>query len=47
VLQELKDEGTDARSLEGLSPRDVFAMVGLDEAIAIDQRSGSSALSSA
>ena len=45
VLAELKETGTDVGSLQGLSPRDVFAMVGLDEAIEIDRRSGSSALS--
>jgi len=41
ALEELQADGTDERTLEGRSPRDLFAMVGLDEALAIDQRSGS------
>jgi 2-methylisocitrate lyase-like PEP mutase family enzyme len=46
-LEELKRDGTDLRSVGGLSPRDVFEIVGLEEAMAIDRRSGSSALSTA
>jgi len=41
VLEELQRDGTDERSVEGLAPRDLFAMVGLDAALAIDERSGS------
>lgn len=46
-LEELKREGTDVAAVGGLSPRDIFEIVGLEEAMAIDRRSGSSALSTA
>jgi len=45
VLEELQRDGTDEHSVEGLAPRDLFALLGLDEALAIDERSGSSRLS--
>lgn len=45
ALETLKREGTDAGPTEGCSPRDFFAMMGLDEAIAADARAGSGALS--
>jgi 2-methylisocitrate lyase-like PEP mutase family enzyme len=44
ALEALKREGTDEGVVAGLAPRDLFAMVGLDEALAIDQRSGSTTL---
>ncbi|GAC1407135.1 MAG: isocitrate lyase/PEP mutase family protein [Candidatus Velthaea sp.] len=40
-LEELKRTGTDEASVEGSAPRDLFAMVGLADAMAIDERSGS------
>ena len=42
-----KATGTDAETSRGLSPRDVFEMVGLAEAIAIDERAGATALAGA
>jgi 2-methylisocitrate lyase-like PEP mutase family enzyme len=47
ALETLKRDGTDAGPTEGHSPRDLFAMVGLQEAIAIDRRSGSSLFAAA
>jgi 2-methylisocitrate lyase-like PEP mutase family enzyme len=44
ALEEFKREGTDEGVVAGLAPRDLFAMVGLDEALAIDERSGGTAL---
>ncbi len=44
ALETLKRDGTDMEPLEGHSPRDFFAMVGLDQALDIDRRSGSAAL---
>ncbi|MFN2461950.1 MAG: oxaloacetate decarboxylase [Candidatus Velthaea sp.] len=41
ALEELKQTGTDERCVEGSAPRDLFAIVGLDDALAIDERSGS------
>lgn len=41
ALETLKREGTDAGPAEGRSPRDLFEIVGLQDAIAIDRRSGS------
>ncbi|MBV8602453.1 MAG: isocitrate lyase/PEP mutase family protein [Candidatus Eremiobacteraeota bacterium] len=41
ALETLKRDGSDAAPNEGKSPRDLFAMVGLDEQLAIDERSGS------
>src|SRR5581483_7737327 len=41
ALETLKNEGTDAGPAEGKSPRDLFEMVGLEQALAIDRRSGS------
>ena len=40
----LEREGTDEPVVEGLAPRELFAVVGLDEAIAVDRRSGSASL---
>ena len=47
ALETLKREGTDAGPAEGHSPRDLFAMVGLEEAMAIDRRAGSSMFATA
>lgn len=47
ALEELRDDGTDERSVEGLTPRNLFEMVGLDEALAIDERSGSNVFAQA
>ena len=41
ALETLKREGSDADPAEGKSPRDLFEMVGLEQALAIDRRSGS------
>ena len=42
-----KETGSDLESSGGLSPRDVFEILGLTEVMAIDARAGSEALSSA
>lgn len=47
ALVELKSEGTDERSVEGSTPRDLFSMVGLEAALDIDERSGSRAFAEA
>lgn len=47
ALEELKRDGKTARIPGGLTARDVFEIVGLDEALAIDRRSGSTALAGA
>jgi len=47
ALETLKLEGTDAGPAEGKSPRDFFEMVGLEEALAIDRRTGSKLLANA
>ena len=47
ALDTLKREGTDAGPAEGKSPRDLFEMVGLEEALAIDRRSGSTLFTTA
>ena len=44
AFETLKRDGTDMEPLEGHSPRDFFAMVGLEEALDIDRRSGGAAL---
>jgi len=47
ALETLKKEGSDAGPAEGKSPRDLFEMVGLEQALAIDRRSGSTLFTTA
>lgn len=47
ALETLKRDGTDEATTQGHSPRDFFEMVGLQDALAIDERSGSEALARA